>query len=68
LFNGTNAKLGHDCEYDLDAPYAQQTLAKTLEFFKMRSQLVHWALDMHSRHNYYVHYYFACLIRTVNNK
>ena len=41
LFNGTNANLGHDYQYNLGTPYAQQALAKALEFLKMHSQLVH---------------------------
>jgi hypothetical protein len=40
LFNGKSANLGHDYQYDFDTPYAQQALAKVLEFLKMRSQVV----------------------------
>src|SRR2546428_13987826 len=38
LFNGTNAKLGHDYQFNLETPHAQQTLPKTLNFLKLRSQ------------------------------
>jgi acetyl esterase/lipase len=41
LFNGTNANLGHDYQFNLDTPPAQQTLVKTLEFLKTHSQLVY---------------------------
>ena len=40
LFNGTNANLGQDYQYNLDTPYAQQALTKALKFLKMHSQLV----------------------------
>ncbi len=32
LFNGTNANLGHDYQYDLSTHYAQQSLSKVIHF------------------------------------
>lgn len=37
LFNDTNANLGHDYQFKLDTSYAQQTLAKAIEFLKTHS-------------------------------
>jgi acetyl esterase/lipase len=37
LFNGTNANLGHDYQYNLASPAAQQTLTKVINFLDMHN-------------------------------